>query len=158
MRRLDTTDIRLLKAMTADPRGTVVALANKLGLSRNTVQARMSGLEERGALLTFDRRINPESLGYRLTAFITVHLHQPSLPQIVEQIALVPEVIEGFGLSGPADLLVRVVAVDAEDLFRVNGKILAVSGVERTETSLAMGELIPFRMDPLLEVGPRVSD
>jgi DNA-binding Lrp family transcriptional regulator len=158
MRRVDTTDIRLLKAMTADPRGTVVALANKLGLSRNTVQARMSGLEERGALLAFDRRINPESLGYRLTAFITVHLHQPNLPQIVDQIAQIPEVIEGFGLSGPADLLVRVVAMDAEDLFRVNGKVLAVGGVERTETSLAMGELIPFRMDPLLEVGPRASD
>jgi DNA-binding Lrp family transcriptional regulator len=158
MRRVDSTDIRLLRAMITDPRGTVVALAQKLGLSRNTVQARMSGLESRGALLPFDRRINPEALGYRLTAFITVHLHQPSLPEIVEQIAQIPEVIEGFGLSGPADLLVRVVAADAEDLFRVNGKVLAVPGVERTETSLAMGELIPFRMDPLLEVGPRLSD
>lgn len=158
MRRLDTTDIRLLKAMTLDPRGTVVALAQNLGLSRNTVQARMSGLEERGALLPFDRRINPEALGYRLTAFITVHLHQPELPRIVEQIAEIPEVIQGYGLSGPADLLVRVVAMDAEDLFRVNGKVLAIDGVQRTETSLAMGELIPFRMDPLLEVGPRSSD
>jgi len=158
MRRVDGTDIRLLKAMSDDPRATVVALAHTLGLSRNTVQARMAGLEARGALLPFSRRINAEALGYRLTAFITVHLHQPSLPEIVEQIALIPEVIEGFGLSGPADLMVRVVAVDAEDLFRVNGKILAVGGVERTETSLAMGELIPFRMDPLLDVGPRPAD
>lgn len=158
MRRLDNTDIRLIKAMITDPRGTVVALAQKLGLSRNTVQARMAGLEAHGALLSFDRRVNPVALGYRLTAFITVHLQQPRLPEIVEQIAQIPEVIEGHGLSGQADLLVRVVAVDAEDLFRVNGKILAVGGVERTETSLAMGELIPFRMDPLLEVGPRLSD
>jgi len=158
MRRVDSTDIRLLRAMMSDPRGTVVALAQKLGLSRNTVQARMSGLEARGALLSFDRRINPEALGYRLTAFITVHLHQPNLPEIVEQIAQVPEVLEGYGLSGSADLLVRVVAADAEDLFRVNGKVLAVPGVERTETSLAMGQLIPFRMEPLLQMGPRVSD
>ncbi len=158
MRRVDATDIRLLRAISDEPRATVVALAQTLGLSRNTVQARMAGLEARGALLAFNRRINPEALGYRLTAFITVHLHQPSLPEIVAQIGLVPEVIEGFGLSGPADLLVRVVAVDAEDLFRVNGKILAVAGVERTETSLAMGELIPFRMDPILEVGPRPAD
>lgn len=158
MRRIDGTDIRLLKAMISDPRGTVVALAQKLSLSRNTVQARLSGLESRGALLAFDHRINPEVLGYRLTAFITVHLHQPRLPEIVAQIAQIPEVIEGFGLSGPADILVRVVAVDAEDLFRVNGKVLAIAGVERTETSLAMGELIPFRMNPLLDVGPRASD
>lgn len=158
MRRVDSTDINLLKAMIMDPRGTVVALAQRLGISRNTVQARMSALEARGALFPFDRRINPEALGYRLTAFITVHLHQPSLTEIVEQIAQIPEVIEGYGLSGGADLLVRVVAADAEDLFRVNGKVLAVPGVERTETSLAMGQLIPFRMDPLLEVGPRPAD
>jgi hypothetical protein len=43
------------------------------------------------------------------------------------------------------------VAVDAEDLFRINGKILSCEGVDRTDTALAMGELIPFRIQPLLE-------
>jgi hypothetical protein len=46
-----------------------------------------------------------------------------------------------------------VVARDAEDLFRINGKILACDGVERADTALAMGELIPFRVQPLLERG-----
>jgi aminopeptidase N len=32
----------------------------------------------------------------------------------------------------------------------VDGEILAIDGVERTETSLSMGELIPFRIGPLL--------
>ena len=44
MRNLDGTDLRLLGALAQDPRRTVVALAQKLGLSRNTVQARMSHL------------------------------------------------------------------------------------------------------------------
>ena len=44
-----------------------------------------------------------------------------------------------------------MVALDAEDLFRINGKILACDGVDRTDTALAMGELIPFRVQPLLE-------
>ena len=44
-----------------------------------------------------------------------------------------------------------MVALDAEDLFRINGKILACDGVDRTDTALAMGELIPFRIQPLLE-------
>ena len=59
----------------------------------------------------------------------------------------IPEILEGYGLTGSADLLLRVVALDAEDLFRINGKILACDGVDRTDTALAMGELIPFR-DP----------
>jgi hypothetical protein len=36
------------------------------------------------------------------------------------------------------------------DLFRIDEQILAIDGVERTETSLAMGELIPYRLAPLL--------
>ena len=40
MQPLDGTDARLLQALTEDPRSTVVALAERLGLSRNTVQAR----------------------------------------------------------------------------------------------------------------------
>ncbi|GHG56031.1 AsnC family transcriptional regulator [Sinomonas cellulolyticus] len=155
MHVVDATDARILRALAKDPRRTVVALAQELGLSRNTVQARLARLESGHAFLAFDRRINPTSLGYPLLAFITVHVQQRKLAEITAHIAEIPEVLEGHGLTGTADLLLRVAAVDAEDLFRINGKILAVDGVERTDTALAMGELIPFRMDPLLARGPR---
>src|SRR6478609_7742348 len=81
-----------------------------------------------------------------------VALDQKLGPLAVE-LAGIPEILEGYGLTGSADLLLRVVALDAEDLFRINGKILACDGVDRTDTALAMGELIPFRIQPLLERG-----
>jgi DNA-binding Lrp family transcriptional regulator len=151
MQALDGTDTRLLSALAQDPRRTVVALAQKLGLSRNTVQARMVQLEKKHAFLSFERRINPAALGYPLMAFISVHVQQQKLGSLAEDLAAVPEILEGYGLTGSADLLLRVVALDAEDLFRINGKILACDGVERTDTALAMGELIPFRIQPLLD-------
>jgi DNA-binding Lrp family transcriptional regulator len=155
MQALDGTDTRLLSALAQDPRRTVVALAQKLGLSRNTVQARMAQLEKKHVFLSFERRINPVALGYPLMAFISVHVQQQKLAGLATALAGIPEILEGYGLTGPADLLLRVVALDAEDLFRINGKILACDGVDRTDTALAMGELIPFRMQPLLERGPR---
>ncbi len=155
MQPLDGTDMRLLMALAKDARRTVVALAQTLGLSRNTVQARMAALETRNVFLTFERRINPAALGYPLLAFISIHVQQQKLGAITEAVAQIPEVLEAFGLTGTADLLVRVVCTDAEDLFRINGKIQACDGVERTDTSLAMGELIPFRLGPLLQRGPR---
>ncbi|WP_354180285.1 Lrp/AsnC family transcriptional regulator [Arthrobacter sp. UYP6] len=150
---LDSTDTRLLLAMARDPRRTVVALASALGISRNTVQARLAQLEKRSVFLSFERRINPAALGYPLMAFVHVHVQQQRLTAITEQLACIPEVVEAHGLTGDADILLRVVAEDAEDLFRVNKAILAVSGVERCDTNLAMGELIPFRVTPLLERG-----
>jgi DNA-binding Lrp family transcriptional regulator len=153
MQALDGTDTRLLSALAQDPRKTVVALAQKLGLSRNTVQARMAQLEKRHVFLSFEQRINPAALGYPLMAFISVHVQQQRLAQLAKELAAIPEILEGYGLTGSADLLLRVVALDAEDLFRINGKILACAGVDRTDTALAMGELIPFRVQPLLDRG-----
>lgn len=150
---LDSTDTRLLLAMARDPRRTVVALATALGISRNTVQARLAQLEKKAVFLSFERRISPAALGYPLMAFVHVHVQQQQLAAITAQLAGIPEVVEAHGLTGDADILLRVVAEDAEDLFRINKAILAVPGVERCDTNLAMGELIPFRVTPLLERG-----
>lgn len=153
MAAYDQLDHNLLIALADDPRATVVALADRLGLSRNTVQARMTRLERDSAFLSFERTINPVPLGYPLQAFIAVHLQQKILANVTNELATIPEVIQAHGLSGAVDLLVTVVCRDAADLFRIDDLILSIDGVERTETSLAMGELIPFRLRPLLERG-----
>lgn len=151
VRKLDMTDLRLLDAVADDPKATTVALAERLALSRNTVQARMAALEAAGVFLAFDRRISADALGYPLAAFITVHVQQQRLAAIVAELEGIPEIVQAHGTSGGADLLVRVVCRDSQELFRVNGAILACDGVERTETALDMGELIPYRLRPLLQ-------
>jgi DNA-binding Lrp family transcriptional regulator len=121
---LDGTDTRLLLALAKDPRRTVVALAGILGISRNTIQARLAQLEKKAVFLPFERRISTTALGYPLMAFVHVHVRQRQLAAITEQLALVPEVVEAHGLTGDADILLRVVAADADDLFRVTKAIL----------------------------------
>ena len=148
---MDRTDARLLLALAEDPRATVLSLAEQAGLSRNTVQARLARFEEQGTLTTFEQRIAPAALGYPLTAFITVTVTQRLLDKVAEALADIPEVLEVFGLSGPTDLLVRVVARSADDLYRVAGNILATAGVERTETALVMRRLVDYRAKPLLQ-------
>jgi DNA-binding Lrp family transcriptional regulator len=151
VRNYDEVDLALLRALTEDPRASFVALAERLRLSRNTVHARMSQLEAGGAFLDFDRRVDPRPLGYPLTAFVTVTVRQKELTRIVDDLATIPEVLQAHGLSGSADLLVQVVGRDADHLFQVDAAILAIDGVERTETALSMGELIPFRITPLMD-------
>ena len=148
---MDATDARLMLALTRDPRATVLSLAATVGLARNTVQARLAQYDSRGALTTFEQRIETASLGYPLTAFITTHVTQQLLDELAQLLADIPEVLEVFGLSGPTDLLIRVVARDADDLYRIAGKILATRGVERTETALVMRRLVEYRVTPLLK-------
>ena len=147
---VDAIDARILVALTDDPRAPGIALADRTGLSRNTVQARLSRLESEGALQSLERRIDPAAIGYPLAAFILVNVVQRKLGPIADELAGVPEVVEVLGLSGAVDLLVRVVARDADDLYRVAGRILDIDGVEKTATSLVMRELVGFRLTPLL--------
>ncbi|WP_449485286.1 Lrp/AsnC family transcriptional regulator [Streptomyces avidinii] len=148
--RIDSTDARLLLALTAHPRATTVALAEASGLSRNTVQARLAALDRSGAVGSFERRVDPSALGYPLTAFVTTQVAQRRLEEVANALAAIPEVLQVHGLSGDTDLLVHVVAADAEDLYRVAGLILDVPGVERTNTALAMRQMVGYRIAPLL--------
>ncbi|GLJ95778.1 Lrp/AsnC family transcriptional regulator [Microbacterium dextranolyticum] len=155
MGSLDRVDLELLSALASDHRATVVALADRLGLSRNTVQARMARLERSGVFQSFERAISPAALGYPIEAMVSAIVRQADVARITAEISEIPEVIQAHGMSGQVDLLVRVVARDTQHLFDVDARILAIDGVERTETSLVMGEVIGFRVRPLLESARR---
>jgi DNA-binding Lrp family transcriptional regulator len=148
---VDATDARLLLALAEDPRASVMALSQRLGLARNTVQSRLSRLESTGALAPLDRRVRPEALGYRLAAYMSVQVVQRGLADVSDALAHVPEVLEVTGLSGAADLLVHVVARDADDLWRITEQVLAIDGVQRVDTALALRRFVDHRLTPLLE-------
>ncbi|WP_324278499.1 Lrp/AsnC family transcriptional regulator [Blastococcus brunescens] len=79
-------------------------------------------------LAPLDRRVRPEALGYRLSAYVTVQVVQRSLADVSAALEHIPEVVEVTGLSGVADLLVEVVARDADDLWRITEQVLAIPG------------------------------
>jgi DNA-binding Lrp family transcriptional regulator len=150
-RTVDRTDARILTELELDPRATVMALAQRLSLSRNTVQARLARMESDGVLRGFGARVDPAALGYPIAAIVTVVVRQQMLSEVSDALAEVPEVLEVFGMTGPTDLLVRVVAPDADDLYRIAARILSMDGVDRTDTALVMRRLVDYRISPLLD-------
>lgn len=149
-RTADRTDRELLRRLIRTPGATIVALAESAGLARNTVRARLSRYDEDGTLRSFQRRIAPAALGYPLSAYVLTRVTQRKLDQVGEALSEIPEVIEVLGLSGITDLMIQVVARDADDLYRVAGRILGVDGVKRTSTGLVMREMVPYRIQQLL--------
>lgn len=150
MHSLDRTDARILLALDEDPLITNVGLAERLGLARNTIHARMRRLESDGALGPVSVRVRRESAGYPVLAFLTLVISQGETEQSVHEIAEVPEVCEVHAITGDGDLLVRVVARDNVDLHRVTRRLLGCSGVARSSTTISMVEEVPLRMAPVL--------
>lgn len=150
-RRLaDALDARLLLELVRDPRATIAGLAHRLSVARNTVHARVNRLEG-DALHRVDHRIDTAALGYPLRAYVLANLKQRRLDEVGRALADVPEVLEVLGVTGPGDTLIHVVARDADDLYRVAGRILAIPGVKRTRTFIMMRQMVPYRTTPLLE-------
>jgi DNA-binding Lrp family transcriptional regulator len=147
----DAIDVRLLTALSREPRASVIVLAEQSGVSRNTVHARLSRWEQRRVLLPFDYRIDPIFLGYPIRAFIHARLEQQLLGEVSSALSEIGEVIEVLGLSGGDDLLIQVVARDTDDLYRIAGQVLAIRGVRRTNTSLVMRELVSRRTLQLID-------
>jgi DNA-binding Lrp family transcriptional regulator len=97
---------------------------------------------------SFKRRINPAAIGSPLTAFVTTQVRQRELDAVADALALRPQVLQVHRISGQTDLLVHVVATDADDLYRIAGNILAIPGVERTNTAPVMRQLVNYRITP----------
>jgi DNA-binding Lrp family transcriptional regulator len=151
MTRLDRTDARMLLALCDAPRATGVQLAATLGLARNTVQARLARWDQEKVLASIDRCVSPRDLGYPLKAFITAVVDQHRLDDVITALETIAQITQVTGLSGAADLLIGVAALDADDLYRIAGLVLAVPGVERTTMAVAMHEVVTYRTRPLLE-------
>jgi DNA-binding Lrp family transcriptional regulator len=136
MTKFDRSDARLLLALCETPRATGVQLAAALRMARNTVQSRLARWEDRRVLASMDRLISARDLGYALRAYISANVDQHRLEPIIIMLSDIPEVVEVTGLSGDGDLLIAVAAVDADDLWRLAGLILAIAPIENV-TSVA---------------------
>lgn len=158
MYQLDDTDRRILAMLDEDPRMPVMLLAQRTGLARGTIQSRLERYRDEGLLRLASSRINPEALGCTLNASVEVELDQHLLDDAVTALRRIPEVLECFAPAGGTDLVVRVVARDPDDLYRVSEEIRLCPGITRTSTSVFLREVVGYRVRPLLEQGmPRLD-
>lgn len=150
-RRLDVLDAQILLALDDDPGASILQISKALGISRNTVHARLQRLDRDDVLQGFSHRVTPASLGYPLLAFVALALSQRDGPDAAAELYSIPEVMEVHFTTGDADLLTRVVAKDTLDLHRITNQILEIDGIQRTNTMISVNPAMPFRTRQLLE-------
>ncbi len=148
---MDGLDARLIDLLAAEPRVGVLQASRRLGVARGTVQARLDRLWARGVITGYGPDVEPAALGYRVTAFVTLEIRQVSgHDPVADKLALIAEVLEAHTITGPGDMLLRVVARDNADLQRVIDLIVDVPGVVRTSTVIALAAPIDYRVLPLV--------
>jgi len=140
--RLDPLDWRILKELQGDGRMTNVALAARVGLSAPPCLRRVRALEEAGLITGYTVLLDEPVLGFNLTAFAMVGLHNQAESELREFENLVlgwPLVREAYMLSGESDYMLKCVAPEltAFQQFVLN-ELTAAPNVASVKTFLTI--------------------
>lgn len=148
--QIDEVDGRLLALLDAEPRLSVMELARRAEVARGTAQARVDRLVARGVVRSFGPEVDPTSLGYPVLAFTTLEIVQAGLDELVAHLASIPEVLEVHTITGPGDLLCRIVAQSNDHLQDVIGRVLSGPSISRASTHIALSTPVLHRTAPLV--------
>lgn len=125
---LDDLGVRLLAALSDDPRLRTTELARRLGVSAPTVRERIARLEESGVIRGYRLDIDPAAVGLPVAAWVRLRPGPGQLPRIAELARRTPEVVECHRISGEDCFLMRVQVAsipaleDVLDRFLVHGQ------------------------------------
>jgi len=141
METLDDLDRALIACLRADARTPVASLAQRLGVSRGTVQNRIDKLVARRVLLGFTVRLRADVETAAVRAFITLQVRAGDLRSVVARLKREPSVTRIFSTNGRWDLVCEIATTDLAALDAVITDIGAVPGVAQSETSICLSEL-----------------
>jgi Lrp/AsnC family leucine-responsive transcriptional regulator len=151
---LDRTDLRLLAELQKDASLSNLELADKVGLSPTPCARRVKRLVTEGFIERQVAILNPEKLGYDLTAHVSISMdrHTPDRFDSFEaEIATYDEVIDCSVVTGQsADYLIRVVVKDMKHFEAVLlGKLTRIPGVTGVHSSFVLRKVINRTEIPL---------
>lgn len=152
---IDRLDARLISALRSYPRVGLLEIARQLGVARGTVQARLAKLEARGVITGHGPDVDPVAMGYAISAFILIELAQGELADAVDVMESIPELLEADAISGPQDLICRVVARDTEHLQEIVNRLTAAPAIRRCTSNIVLTRQVAPRTAPLIEAAAR---
>jgi DNA-binding Lrp family transcriptional regulator len=135
---MEASERSLLELLAAVTRPNVLELSRRLGVARNTAQARLDRLERDGIIEGFGPFVDLSAAGFDVLAFTTLEIAQGAEAAVLGRIEEIPEVLEVHKITGPGDLLCRIVARTNQHLHEVLERVLATPGIRRTSTVLAL--------------------
>lgn len=149
-RPLDDTDRRLIVALDRDPHMSQVRLAEELGIARGTVASRLERLEREGVIVGYGPQLDATAAGFGVLAFCTLEIAQGTHADTTRAIAAIDEVVEIHTVTGPGDLLLRIVTRSNDHLHDVLQRIALIPSVRRSQSQLALDTSLSRSLTHLL--------
>jgi Lrp/AsnC family transcriptional regulator len=139
--KIDELDRKLLAILQMDSSVSLEEIALRTSMSTNTAWRRIKRLEETGVIVKRVALISPEALGLGMTVFVGIKTADHSdawLEGFAKAVALMPEVVEFYRMSGETDYLVKLLVESIADYDRVYKKLIRSAKLSDVSSSFAM--------------------
>ena len=136
--RISPADELLLSILREDARAATADIARRLGLSRTTVQNRITRLEQSGVIRGYTVREEDELERSRIRAHIMITLRPKQMTAVVKALQAMHEVRVLYSVSGGHDLIALAVTANVGEMDVLTDRIGAIDGVERTNSSIIL--------------------
>lgn len=139
----DDIDLKILAMLQEDARVSNAEIARRLGMAPSAVLERVRKLESRGAIISYETRVNPRAVNASMLAFIFVRSENICGDLAIgAALAAIPECQEVHNVAGEDCFLVKARVADPESLGRLlRERIGAISGVRSTRSTIVLETL-----------------
>ncbi|MFM9925429.1 Lrp/AsnC family transcriptional regulator [Variovorax sp. H27-G14] len=150
---LDRIDVQILRELAADGRLSWRDLAQRVGLSLTPTTRRVKRLEDEGFIRGYLAQLDEARLAGSMSVFVSVTLDKQSekaIERFETEIALAPEVMSCFLMTGDSDYNLRVVVKDLEAYHQfLRRSLTRIPGVAHIKSSFALKAVLMRNAPPL---------
>ena len=135
---LSNKDSELLRCLNKNGRASQRELAAFTGVALGTVNSHIKNLEKEKIIRGYFADIDPEKIGFTLTATINLRIKKGKIMELQATIAKHPRVFGVYDVTGEWDSLVLARFKDREEMDSFIKTTLSQKNIERTSTSLVL--------------------
>lgn len=148
---LDATDARILVLLQENARTSNADIARAIEMAPSAVLERIRRLEARGIIQGYEAKLDPQALGFGLTAFILVRTEERvGSASIGQALARIPEVQEVHHVAGEDCYLVKVRVADTDRLGTLlRERFGRLKSVRNTRTTIVLSTVKDSQQLPI---------
>lgn len=135
---MDDLDQRLIAELRRDGRASVQHLADRLGISRATVRARMARLQQQGEILGYTAITRGDVSDAPVRGLVLIGIEGRGGDRIMARLSGMAQVTAVHSTNGKWDLVVEISAQSLAELDEVLRRIRNLDGVTTSETNLLL--------------------
>jgi DNA-binding Lrp family transcriptional regulator len=141
--RLDDTDQRIIALLQEDARASYADIGARVSLSAPAVKRRVDRLRTTGVIRGYTAILDPGAVGWTTEAFVELFCTGRTSPQQLRAAAKRHAAVVGaYTISGEADALVHLRAVDMAGLEQALEQLRAEPFVTSTRSMIVLSRLV----------------